>query len=193
MNQRQIIKTEQGEGTSLIGKLVLTPIQRKVVLKWALFSLSFLFLQVLQDVVFSRIRILGGCPDIVPAWLLLVCLTQNPDAGALYVLGCCTFRCLCGAALGPVSLAVLVFAGVLLNAMRRSNLWGEVRSVMVCCWIALLAHQLLLFGLGLFLGHTVWDRLLATLGGCFGAWAAVPILYPVARALGKIGGQGWNE
>ncbi len=193
MNQRQIIKIEQGEGTTLVGKLFLTPKQRKLLIKWGLLSLSFLFLQVLQDVVFSQVRIFGGCPDIVPAWLLLVCLTQNADAGALYVLGCCTFRCLCGVALGPVSLAALVFSGVILSAMRRSNLWGEVRSVLVCCWMALLAHQLLLFGLGIFLGHTAWTKLLDALGGCLGAWIAVPVLYPAARALGKIGGQGWNE
>ncbi len=193
MNERQIIKTEQGDGTTLVGKLFLTPTQRKLLLKWGLFALSFLLLQVLQDVVFSRTKLLGGCPDIVPAWLLLVCFTQNTAPGALFVLGCCTFRCLCGAALGPVSLGVLVFAGIFLSALRSTSLWGQVRSLFFCCWAALLAHQLLLFALGVFLGHTTMGKLLSALGGCLGAWLAVPVLYPVAQAIGKIGGQVWKE
>lgn len=193
MNERQIIKTEQGDGTTLVGKLFLTPTQRKILTKWGLFTLTFLLLQVFQDVVFSRIKILGGCPDIVPAWLLLVCFTQNTAPGAMFVLGCCAFRCLCGAALGPVSLGVLVFAGIFLSALRRTSLWGDVRSVFFCCWAALLGHQLLLFGLGVFLGHTTMGKLLPALGGCLGAWLAVPVLYPVARGIGKIGGQVWKE
>ena len=61
MNKRLLSKLEQGEGTTLMGKLFLTPRQRQTVLKWFLFSLVYLALQVLQDVVFSRVQVLGGC------------------------------------------------------------------------------------------------------------------------------------
>ena len=60
MNKRLLSKLEQGEGTTLMGKLFLTPRQRQTVLKWFLFSLVYLALQVLQDVVFSRVQVLGG-------------------------------------------------------------------------------------------------------------------------------------
>ena len=84
MNKRLLSKLEQGEGTTLMGKLFLTPRQRQTVLKWFLFSLVYLALQVLQDVVFSRVQVLGGCPDLVPGYLLLVCLTQGPGSGGLF-------------------------------------------------------------------------------------------------------------
>ena len=106
MNKRLLSKLEQGEGTTLMGKLFLTPRQRQTVLKWFLFSLVYLALQVLQDVVFSRVQVLGGCPDLVPGYLLLVCLTQGPGSGGLFALLAGVFRCLSGAVLGPVSLLV---------------------------------------------------------------------------------------
>ena len=104
MNKRLLSKLEQGEGTTLMGKLFLTPRQRQTVLKWFLFSLVYLALQVLQDVVFSRVQVLGGCPDLVPGYLLLVCLTQGPGSGGCLLswLGCsgaypgrCWGRCPC--------------------------------------------------------------------------------------------------
>ena len=107
MNKRLLSKLEQGEGTTLMGKLFLTPRQRQTVLKWFLFSLVYLALQVLQDVVFSRVQVLGGCPDLVPGYLLLVCLTQGPGSGGLFALLAGVFRCLSGAVLGPVCMLVV--------------------------------------------------------------------------------------
>lgn len=105
MNKRLLSKLEQGEGTTLMGKLFLTRRQRQVILKWFLFSLVYLVLQVMQDVLFSRIQIWGGCPDLVPGYLLLVCLMQGPGSGGLFALlgmgvpaaypGQCWGRCLC--------------------------------------------------------------------------------------------------
>lgn len=193
MKKRFISRLEQGDGTSLVSRLFLTPSQRKILLKWVLFVAAFLLLQVLQDVIFSRLTLFGGCPDIVPAFLLLVCLTQDIYAGALFVLLTSVFRCLCGAVLGPVSIAVLVFAGVCLSAVRRASLWGRVRSVLLCCCAGLLIHQLVLFGLGVFLGLTVWERLPAALGGCLGSMVAALPLYPLALSIGKIGGNPWKD
>lgn len=104
MNKRLLSKLEQGEGTTLMGKLFLTRRQRQVILKWFLFSLVYLVLQVMQDVLFSRIQIWGGCPDLVPGYLLLVCLMQGPGSGGCLPSwqGCsgaypgqCWGRCLC--------------------------------------------------------------------------------------------------
>ena len=96
MNKRLLSKLEQGEGTTLMGKLFLTRRQRQVILKWFLFSLVYLVLQVMQDVLFSRIQIWGGCPDLVPGYLLLVCLMQGPGSGGLFALLAGVFLSLSG-------------------------------------------------------------------------------------------------
>ena len=186
MNRRILSRLEQGEGTTLLGKLFLTDRQRRTLLKWLLYSGVYLLLQVLQDVIFSGVRIFGGCPDLVPGYLLLVCLLQSPAAGSVFVLCASVFRCLSGAVLGHVSIVILVFSGVLLSALRR------VRSVILCACAGVVMHQVLLFALGLFLGSTSLYWWPACLGGCLGACVAVAVLYPLVRAIGKIGGDTWN-
>lgn len=193
MKKRMINRLEQGQGTTLVGKLFLTKAQRGSLLKWGVFALGFVLLQLLQDVIFSRMTILGGCADLVPAYLLLVYLLQEPAAGALFTMICCVFRALCGVVMGPVSLAVLVFAGVFLSALRRHNLWGQVRSVILCCWLGLLAHSAIIFLLGVFLMDTTWSRYLSAIGGLLGSMVAVLVLYPLVRAIGKIGGTTWKD
>lgn len=192
MNKRILTKLEQGEGTTFLGKLFLTRHQRQTLLKWFLFSAVYLLLQVLQDVIFSRVRILGGCPDLVPGYLLLVCLLQSPTSGSVFVLCAAVFRSLSGAVLGPVSIVVLVFLGSLLSALRRVSLWGQVRSVLLCACCGILLHQAVLFALGLFLESTAPQWWVACVGGCLGACAAAAVMYPLVRAIGKIGGDTWN-
>lgn len=192
MKKRILDRLEQGQGTTLLGKLLLTRQQRMTLLKWTVFTLSFLLLQIVQDVIFSRVTIFGGCADIVPTFLLLVYLLQETSAGALFVMLCCVFRSLCGVTLGPVSLAVLVFSGAVLSALRKNHLWGEVRSVILCCWVGILLHTAVVFFLGVFLGHTTLSRYPETLGGLLGSAVAVVVLYPLVRAIGKIGGSTWK-
>ena len=193
MNKRVLTKLEQGEETTLLGKLLLTRRQRQVVLKWLLLSAGYLLLQVLQDVVFSRVRILGGCPDLVPGYLLLVCLLQGPGSGGLFALCAGVLRCLSGAVLGPVSLVILTFSGILLSIFRRACLRRQFWAELLCCWLGLAIHQGLLFGLGLFLGSTAPERWVACLGGTLGACLAAALLYLPVKAMGSIGGSQWNE
>lgn len=182
----------RAEHSGFWAKLYIPPGRRRILLKWLLFSLTFLLLQVLQDVVFSRISIWGGCPDLVPVYLLLVCMTQELGSGALFMLCAGVFRALCGAVLGPVSLLVLVCSGVGLSLLREEHLWGRVRATFLCTALCLLLHQGALFGMGLFLGYTSLPRLPSALGGLLGMLVAMFPLYPLVRAIGKIGGNPWK-
>lgn len=193
MNKRTLTKLEQGEGTTLAGKLLLTRRQRQVLLKWFLYGLLYLLLQVLQDVIFSRLRVLGGCPDLVPGLILLVCILQGPAAGGLFALAASVFRCLSGATLGPVSIVVLTFAGIFLAAFRLAYLRRRFWSSVLCCAAGILIHQALVFLLGLFLGSTTLDRWVAALAGGILACLVCPALYPLVKAIGKIGGETWRE
>lgn len=193
MNKRLLSKLEQGEGTTLVGKLLLTRMQRQTLLKWLLMALIYLLLQVMQDVIFSRFRILGGCPDVVPGFLMLVCMLQGPVSGGLFTLCCCVFRDLAGAVLGPVTIVVVTGAGVLLSVLRKAYLWRELVPTLACCELGLLLNQAALFAMGLFLAETTPERWVAALGGLLGSTAAMLLLYPVVRAVGQIGGNPWRE
>ena len=74
MNKRRLSKLEQGQGTTVFGRLLLTRRQCRNLLKWVLLALGYLAVQVLQDVDISRVRLFGGCPDVTVAYLLLACV-----------------------------------------------------------------------------------------------------------------------
>ena len=193
MNKRILSRLEQGEGTSLLGKLLLTRRQRQRLLKWVLFSLGYILLQALQDVLFSRVRIFGGCPDVVPGYLLLVCVLQGPASGGLFCLCASVFRSLSGAVLGPVSVVVLTFSGIFLSALGRSCLRRQFWTAYLCCALGIGFHQLCLFWLGIFLGNTTPGYLGAAVGGMLGCMALCAALYPLCNAIGEMGGGPWNE
>ena len=69
MNKRLFIQIGTGRRHHPHGEAVSHPRQRQTVLKWFLFSLVYLALQVLQDVVFSRVQVLGA----VRTWCLGIC------------------------------------------------------------------------------------------------------------------------
>ena len=68
MNKRRLSKLEQGQGTTVFGRLLLTRRQCRNLLKWVLLALGYLAVQVLQDVAISRVRLFGGCPDVTVAY-----------------------------------------------------------------------------------------------------------------------------
>lgn len=193
MNKKMLRQLEQGRRTTLLGRLYLTATQRKTLLKWTMYSLFYLLLQVLQDVVFCRIRVLGAPPDVVPGCLLLICLLEQPASGGVFVLCASLFRCLTGVDLGAFTLAFLVFGGVVLSAFRRTYLVRRYSTTIMTCWFGLAAHQMGLFLLGQFLGRTTFSRLPALLGGLALACLGLMALYFPLNAISKIGGNPWSE
>ena len=71
-------------GHNCADKLRLTPLQQKALLKWVLYSLVCLVGLVLQDSMLARLRLFGGCFDVTPALIVLICVG---GAMILYELG----------------------------------------------------------------------------------------------------------
>ena len=65
-------------------RFYLSPQQRRKWLKWLLFSALCLVMLLLQDVIFSRVSINGATIDLVPCAVLLVCVLQGAEAGAVF-------------------------------------------------------------------------------------------------------------
>ena len=57
----------------------------------------------------------------------------------------------------------------------------------------MVCYELLLFGIGLFLKHTASQWLMAAVFTALLTLVALPVFYPIARAIGKIGGETWKE
>jgi len=174
-------------------KLYITSQQRKVLLKWGLYTVLLLVLSVLQDVIFCRMDIFGATTDLVPCAIFLICILEGVDAGGVFCLIASLIYFFSGTAAGPYCIPFMVFPGVIITVFRQSYLQKGFGAAMLCTAIAMLVYELLTFGTGLFLGQTYGSRIgVFALTGAL-SLVAVPALYPLCKLIGRIGGEIWKE
>ena len=174
-------------------RLYLTKKQRYSLLKWLLYGLLLLILSLLQDVVMSRFQYRGGTTDLVPCGILLICLLQSPESGGIFALIGSALYVFSGSAQGYYCIALLTFLGVLLNILRHGLLSKRFRSIFLCMIVGLLAYEMAVFAFGVFLGSTYFSRIFVFLATGALSILTVPVLYPVAFFIGKIGGEEWKD
>lgn len=177
-------------GNSVFSKLYLTATQRRNILKWTLYGGLLLLLSLLQDVVLSKVRLFGATTDLVPCAIILICILEEAHKSAIFTLIASCLFLFSGGAPGPYGMAILTVLSLMASMIRQTYLAKRFSSAMVCCLVAYVLYELLLFSFGLFLGLTNLDRIIG-----FGITIALslpafPILYPVCVS---IGGKTWKE
>lgn len=177
----------------LLKKLHLSPKQRRSVLKWVLYSLLLLALSVLQDVLLCRVHLWGATTDLVPCGIFLICLLAGAQSGSVFALIASVLYLFSGTAPGNYCILFITVLSVLVTIFRQSYLQKSFAVAFLCCGVCILLYELLVGIFGIFLGLTVSSRLgVFILTGVL-SLAAVPILYPVVSAIGRIGGEAWKD
>lgn len=178
---------------SWLRKLYLTKQQRLRVLKWLLMTVALVLLSIVQDVIMSRVRIFGATTDLVPYAILLVCVILDPEVGCVFALVSSMVYYFSGSAPGPYVIALLTLLGVMVSILRQSLLRYSFGSVYIGTAAAIVAYEICLFFVGLFLEHTTGQAfshfLMTGVLGCI----VLPLLYPAFTAICKIGGEAWKE
>ena len=181
------------QGKSLLQKLHLTQFQQQKLLKWSLYSLLILALLIVQDVIMSQLHIMGAVTDLVVSGILLISVMEDSENGSLFALLSSSFYVFSGSAPGPYAIGYLtVFA--MAAAIFRQLYWRRgFTSNVLCAAIAVIVYELAVYGTGVFLGLTYWGRIgVFMVTELFGCITLLP-LYPLVRAIGKFGGEIWNE
>lgn len=179
--------------SALLKKLYLSPKQRRSVLKWVLYSLLMLALSVLQDVLLSRIQLWGATTDLVPCGIFLICLLSGAQSGSVFALIASLLYLFSGTAPGNYCIVFITGLGVFVTIFRQSYLQKNFAVAFLCCSVCVLLYELLTGIFGIFLGLTVSGRLgVFALTGVL-TLAALPVLYPVVSAIGRIGGEAWKD
>lgn len=179
--------------SSALSKLYLTPLQRKRLLKWVLIGLTLTLLSLLQDVVFSRLRIGGASFDLVPCGILLGCILMEPETAAVFALVSSGLYHFSGTAPGVYIIALLTALGVLLCIFRRSYLKKGFFSTFLCSGFGIVVYKLVVFGIHLFLGATLGARFGVFCLGILLTLASIFPLYPLFVSICNIGGESWKE
>ncbi len=180
-------------GASLIDQLYLTRRQRTAILKWFLYGLVLLICSVAQDVMLSRVSIRGATTDLVSAAIFTVCVLEGADSGSLFCLIGALFYLFSGSGAGFHIIVAIPVLGVLVALFRQNYLRKSFMATFLCAGFALMAYELFVYAVALFFTQTTLARLNVALitGGL--SVLSIPVLYPIAVSIGKIGGETWKE
>ncbi|MBQ8355064.1 MAG: hypothetical protein IJY40_05520 [Oscillospiraceae bacterium] len=180
-------------GHNWADKLRLTPLQRKSVLKWMLYSTVCVAGLVLQDSMLARLRLFGGCFDVTPALIVLICVLEGSENGSLFALLASMVYVFSGTGQGHYCIAMLTLAAVLATAFRQSYLRRGAGSDLICVGGAMVLYEMAVFTAGVLQGLTYRAR-----WGVFLMTAVVSTLtagavYALLKYIGTIGGNAWKE
>ncbi len=177
----------------LLGKLLLTRKQRQTMLRWVLYSLVCLIALLVQDVIMSRVTIFDTTTELVPAFILAVCILQGAESGSVFTLVASLIYYFSGSAPGIWCVPVLTTLAVVATIFRQAYLRKGLLTLLLCLTVSMLLYELSNFGIGVFLNYTYPARLGAFLLTAVMTVVVVPIVYPILMSIGKIGGETWKE
>lgn len=180
-------------GNSWLKKLYMTRQQRLNLAKWGLYGLLCTFLLVIQDVIMSRVSILGATTDLVPMAILLITVLVGSEYGSIFVLVASTLYWFSGSAPGAYTIAVMSILGIGGTLFRQLNWRRGMGSTVITAWAVLLLYEISVFLGGILLGLTRWDRIgYFLLSALLSGILMVP-MYPLTFRIGQIGGEPWKE
>jgi hypothetical protein len=163
------------------------------ILRWFLIWVLLLVASVLQDVIFCRFRLFDATTDLVPCAIILISVIIGTKDSCVFVLVASLAYQFSGTSPGHYVIPLITLLAILLSIFRESFLRKSFSSVMLSSGVAVLLYEMLLFLVGLGLGNTRVDRWSVFLitGGI--SLITLPIMYPIIKAIAKIGGETWKE
>ena len=176
-----------------LSQLQLTKLQRRQVLKWCLYALVLMVISVIQDVVLCRMRFYGGCTDLVPCAIFLICILEGSHQGCIFALAASYLYLMSGSAAGPQVLVLITVPAILVCILREVYLRPKFLSALICAMLAMVLYELLVFGFCLLLGSVTFGRIFSFLVTALISLVAVPPLYLIAKPIMAIGGTSWKD
>lgn len=181
------------EGSGNFDKLLLSQRQRHGLLRWTLFGALCVVALLVQDTMMYRMDIYGAGTDLAPCVIIMITCLQGAEPGCIFALIASLVYVFSGSAPGPYVVPLITIFAILAVIFRQACLRKGFFSILLSTGLGMLCYELCLFGIGLFLGHTQANRVGAMALSALLSLLAVPVGYPIARAIGKIGGEAWKE
>ncbi len=181
------------ENSGVLGRLLLTKKQRLSLLRWSLYALMCLLALLVQDVLLHRLHLWGAGTDLVPCLILMITVLQDAQTGSVFALTASCLYYFSGSAPGVYVIPLITALSVFLVIFRQGYLQQSFFAVLLCVLLGQLVYEGFVFAIALFLGRTLWSRAWVMALTAVLTMAAVPVCYPVLRAIGKIGGEVWKE
>ena len=167
--------------------------QRMDLLRWLLYIGVVVLTLMIQDVIMSQVTIFDATTDLVVCALLLITVIEGTEVGSLFILIASTLYFFSGSSPGPYVIGFLTFYGIGACMFRQVYWHRSQGAIVLCAGLALMLYEVSVFGMGVFMGLTRWDRLgiFLTTGGL--SCAVMVPMYNLIHAIGQIGGHTWKE
>ena len=173
--------------------LRLTQLQRLRLLKWALYVAVILGALVIQDVVMSRVHIMGATTELPVAVIMLITVIEGTEEGSLFALIASVLYFYTGSAPNAYAIALICFPGILACLLRQMYWHRSRASITLFAGIANMVYAIGMYVVGVSQGLTRWETLpLFVLSGAYNVLVMIP-LYLLIVKIGLIGGNTWKE
>ena len=148
---------------------------------------------VLQDSMLARLRLFGGCFDVTPALIVLICVLEGSENGSLFALLASMVYVFSGTGQGHYCIAMLTLAAVLATAFRQSYLRRGAGSDLICVGGAMVLYEMAVFTAGVLQGLTYRARWGVFLMTAIVSTLTAGAVYALLKYIGTIGGNAWKE
>lgn len=179
--------------SGILDKLYMTKQMRIKLLKWVLFSLMLLVASLLQDVIFCHMNIFGATTDLVPCAIFLICMVLGTERSCIFALVASAMYQFSGTGPGYQAVATITILSLLGAMFRQSYLRRDFFSCLLCAGVLTMAYELIIFFFAILLGQTHFSRVLVAVFTGVLTLFAIPVYYPIANAIDKIGGEIWRD
>ena len=174
-------------------KFHITHVQRDTLLKWGSYVGLCLLLCMIQDVIMSGFHVSGATTDLTVCMILLISLYEGTENGSLFALIASILYHFSGSSPGPVCIGLITTLAMGINLIRQTLWQRSFGSILLCTAVAVMVYEMGVFIWGLGSGLTIFAR-----AGVFlltGGMSCITILpmYPLVRAISKIGGDAWKD
>lgn len=174
----------------MLEKLHMTPRHWKMLIKWTLHTVLFIFVMLFQTTCLGNVRLFGVSLNFLPVLLTCVCILEEPSSGGLFTLIMTVVLCLSGADFGSLSIAVLTVGGVFAGIFCRVVVNKRFLPCALCCFVVALTHEGVIFFFKLLFGGVEPQFLLTRALPCaVFAMVAFPLLYLLVKRISQIGGK----
>lgn len=145
---------------------------------------------IVQDVIVSKHPPFGIKLQLIPVYIVCVCVREGPERGGLFALIASVFWCLSGADYGNLSVAILPVGAILGAVLCRAVLTVRLFPTFLCCAAVCLINDSVIFVFKLVLtaiSPLQYPRVL--LPGVGLSLLSVPVLYFAVKAVNRTGGR----
>ena len=178
---------------AFLKSLHFTKQQRVNLLRWVLLCFTCMLCLVLQDCVFSRIKLFGATTDLGVAAIILVAIMEGSETGGIFALLASVFYHFSGSAPGPYCVALITIPCILF-ALFRQKFWRRgTGSNLLCSALTMLVYEVGLFITAMFMGLTRFGRGIYFLETAVYSIVLMIPLYQLIYRIGQMGDHVWKD